>query len=386
MKIAEDIIYVGVNDKERDLFEGQYKLSNGVTYNSYLIKDEKIAILDTVDSRASDKWLENIQNALEGKEPDYLVILHMEPDHSSNIKTICEKYPNMKLVGNQKTFAFLPQFFEIENFEEKQVLVKEGDVLDLGKHKLHFVMAPMVHWPEVMVEYEETEKILFSADAFGSFGIIKDEEGIPEKWLETARRYYINIVGKYGIQVQALLKKAEALDIKMICPLHGPALKSNLDFYIQKYDTWSKYEPEEDGIVIACGSMHGHTLEAMKELESLLKEAGKKVELIDLTREDKTEAVSEAFRYKTLVLSAPTYNAELFPAMDDFLRLLKAKNYQNKKVAFVENGTWAPMSAKLMADIIAQMKNIEIVEPTVTIRTRLNNESREKLKELSNAL
>lgn len=386
MKIAEDIIYVGVNDKERDLFEGQYKLSNGVTYNSYLIKDEKIAILDTVDSRASDKWLENIQNALEGKEPDYLVISHMEPDHSSNIKTICEKYPNMKLVGNQKTFAFLPQFFEIENFEEKQVLVKEGDVLDLGKHKLHFVMAPMVHWPEVMVEYEETEKILFSADAFGSFGIIKDEEGIPEKWLETARRYYINIVGKYGIQVQALLKKAEALDIKMICPLHGPALKSNLDFYIQKYDTWSKYEPEEDGIVIACGSMHGHTLEAMKELESLLKEAGKKVELIDLTREDKTEAVSEAFRYKTLVLSAPTYNAELFPAMDDFLRLLKAKNYQNKKVAFVENGTWAPMSAKLMADIIAQMKNIEIVEPTVTIRTRLNNESREKLKELSNAL
>lgn len=387
MKISDGIIDVRVEDKELDLFEGQYPLKNGVTYNSYVIMDEKIAVMDTVDKRASDEWIENIEKALEGRKPDYLVISHMEPDHSFNIKTLAEKYPNMKLVSNAKVFAFIPQFFEIENLEDRQVVVKENDTLDLGSHKLRFIMAPMVHWPEVMMEYEETEKILFSADAFGTFGTISNEE-LPceESWLDEARRYYINIVGKYGVQVQALLKKASTLEIKTICPLHGPILKDNLEFYLGKYDTWSKYEWESDGVLIACGSMHEFTMEACEELEKQLKEAGKEVKLIDITRIDITKAVSEAFKYQNLVVASPTYNAELMPVVEYFLRLLKAKNYQNRRVGYIENGTWAPVAGKQMMEIVSSMKNIESIEPVVTVRTRMSKETRNQLEELKKQL
>ena len=387
MQISNSIIDVGVEDKELDLFEGQYPLKNGVTYNSYVILDEKIAIMDTVDKRASDKWLQNVEKVLNGKEPDYLIISHMEPDHSFNIKTLAEKYPNMKLVSNAKVFAFIPQFFEIENLEDRQVVVKENDTLDLGSHKLRFIMAPMVHWPEVMMEYEETEKILFSADAFGTFGTISNEElSCEESWLDEARRYYINIVGKYGVQVQALLKKASTLEIKTICPLHGPVLKDNLEFYLGKYDTWSKYEWESDGVLIACGSMHEFTMEACEELEKQLKEAGKEVKLIDLTRIDITKAVSEAFKYQNLVVASPTYNAELMPVVEYFLRLLKAKNYQNRRVGYIENGTWAPVAGKQMMEIVSSMKNIESIEPVVTVRTRMSKETRNQLEELKKQL
>ena len=387
MQISNSIIDVGVEDKELDLFEGQYPLKNGVTYNSYVILDEKIAIMDTVDKRASDKWLQNVEKVLNGKEPDYLIISHMEPDHSFNIKTLAEKYPNMKLVSNAKVFAFIPQFFEIENLEDRQVVVKENDTLDLGSHKLRFIMAPMVHWPEVMMEYEETEKMLFSADAFGTFGTISNEElSCEESWLDEARRYYINIVGKYGVQVQALLKKASTLEIKTICPLHGPVLKDNLEFYLGKYDTWSKYEWESDGVLIACGSMHEFTMEACEELEKQLKEAGKEVKLIDLTRIDITKAVSEAFKYQNLVVASPTYNAELMPVVEYFLRLLKAKNYQNRRVGYIENGTWAPVAGKQMMEIVSSMKNIESIEPVVTVRTRMSKETRNQLEELKKQL
>lgn len=387
MKISDGIIDVRVEDKELDLFEGQYPLKNGVTYNSYVIMDEKIAVMDTVDKRASDKWLENVEKVLNGKEPDYLIISHMEPDHSFNIKTLAEKYPNMKLVSNTKVFAFIPQFFEIENLEDRQVVVKENDTLDLGSRKLRFIIAPMVHWPEVMMEYEETEKILFSADAFGTFGTISNEElSCEESWLDEARRYYINIVGKYGVQVQALLKKASTLEIKTICPLHGPVLKDNLEFYLGKYDTWSKYEWESDGVLIACGSMHEFTMEACEELEKQLKEAGKEVKLIDLTRIDITKAVSEAFKYQNLVVASPTYNAELMPVVEYFLRLLKSKNYQNRRVGYIENGTWAPMAGKQMMETVGMMKNIENIEPVVTVRTKVNEETRKQIIELAKQL
>ena len=397
MKISENIIYIGVNDNNIDIFEGQYKMKNGVSYNSYLIKDEKNTVIDTVDKRATEEWLKKIEKSLGEESLDYLIISHMEPDHSSSIKVLAEKYPNMKLVGNQKTFAFLPQFFEIDNIEERQVIVKEGDILSLGKHSIKFAMLPMVHWPEVMVEYEETEKVLFSADAFGKFDVVSEDtqETIEEintitkeeQWLDEARRYYINIVGKYGVQVQAALNKLKDLDIKIICPLHGPVLNENLGFYIEKYNTWSKYEAENDGILLVSTSMHGNTFEAMQELEKNLKNnSEKEIKLVDLTREDMTEIVAQAFKYKTLILAAPTYNAELFPTMENFIRLLKAKGYQNRKVALIENGTWAPMAAKLMTDILSQMKNIELINPTVTIRTTLSKESREQLVTLANEL
>lgn len=397
MKISENIIYIGVNDNNIDIFEGQYKMKNGVSYNSYLIKDEKNTVIDTVDKRATEEWLKKIEKSLGEESLDYLIISHMEPDHSSSIKVLAEKYPNMKLVGNQKTFAFLPQFFEIDNIEERQVIVKEGDILSLGKHSIKFAMLPMVHWPEVMVEYEEAEKVLFSADAFGKFDVVSEDtqETIEEintitkeeQWLDEARRYYINIVGKYGVQVQAALNKLKDLDIKIICPLHGPVLNENLGFYIEKYNTWSKYEAENDGILLVSTSMHGNTFEAMQELEKNLKNnSEKEIKLVDLTREDMTEIVAQAFKYKTLILAAPTYNAELFPTMENFIRLLKAKGYQNRKVALIENGTWAPMAAKLMTDILSQMKNIELINPTVTIRTTLSKESREQLVTLANEL
>ncbi len=379
-KVTENIRYIGVDDKSIDLFESQYIVPNGISYNSYLIKDEKNVVMDTVDKRATDKWLENLEKELQGEKVDYLVILHLEPDHSSNIALLCEKYPEMKLIGNIKTFAFLPQFFDIPNLEERKIVVKENDSINIGKHTLRFYMAPMVHWPEVMVAYEETNKILFSADAFGKFGALDTDE----EWLCEARRYYFNIVGKYGIQVQALLKKAAMLDIKMICPLHGPILKENLSYYINKYDIWSKYEPEDDGVFIAYASIHGNTAKAAKKLAEILQEKGaKKVVVSDLSREDMAECIEDSFRYDKIIVAASSYNAGVFPPMEQFLRLIKEKNYQNRKIGIIENGTWAPSAAKTMLEIISNMKDIKIVEPKVTIKTTLKEDSIKQLENLA---
>ena len=381
--ISNDIIYIGADDKEIDLFESQYIVPNGISYNSYLIKDEKIAIMDTIDKRKTDEWIVNLDKALDERKPDYLVVSHMEPDHAANIKTLIEKYPNIKIVSNSKTFTFIPQFFDIPDLESRKIEVKEGDTLDLGKHKLKFIMAPMVHWPEVMMEYEETEKILFAADAFGKFGALDTDE----EWDCEARRYYFNIVGKYGVQVQAVLKKAANLDIKTICPLHGPILKENLEHYLKLYDIWSSYKPESEGIFIACSSIHGNTMEAAKELKNILEQKGaKKVVLSDLAREDFAECIEDAFRYGKIVLASSTYNMGIFSPMDQFLHHLKGKNYQNRKVGIIENGTWAPNAAKCMKEILETMKDIEIIEPVVTIKSTLNNESREKLNELAEKL
>ena len=378
--ISEDIIYIGANDKNIDLFESQYIVPNGISYNSYLIKDEKIAIMDTIDRRKTDEWLDNLDKALEGRNPDYLVVSHMEPDHAANIQTLIEKYPNIKIVSNNKVFSFIPQFFDINDLDERKIEVKEGDSLNLGKHTLRFIMAPMVHWPEVMMEYEESEKILFSADAFGKFGSLDTDE----EWDCEARRYYFNIVGKYGVQVQALLKKAALLDIKTICPLHGPILKENLEHYINLYDIWSSYKPESEGIFIACSSIHGNTMNAAKELKKILEEKGaKKVVLSDLAREDFAECIEDAFRYGKIILASSTYNMGIFSPMEQFLHHLKGKNYQNRKVGIIENGTWSPNAAKCMKEILEQMKDIEIIEPIVTIRSTLNNESKEQLKLLA---
>jgi len=381
--ISKDIIYIGADDKDIDLFENQYIVPNGVSYNSYVIIDEKIAIMETIDERKTDEWLNNLEKALNGRQPDYLVVSHLEPDHAYNIGIIVEKYPDIKLVGNGKTFAFLPQFFNIENLDIRKVEVKEGDVLDLGKHKLHFIMAPMVHWPEVMMAYEENEKILFSADGFGKFGALD----IDEEWDCEARRYYFNIVGKYGVQVQAVLKKASKLDIKMICPLHGPILKENSGHYIGKYDIWSKYETESEGVYIACASIHGNTLKACKKLKEILEEKGaQKVVLADLSREDWSEAVEDSFRYGKIVFASATYNMEIFTPMRNLLLNLKEKNYQNKKVAIIENGTWSPNAGNCMKDIISTMKNIEIIEPMVTISSTLKEENVEDLNKLAEEL
>lgn len=381
--ITQDIVYIGVDDKEIDLFESQYEVPNGISYNSYVIKDEKIAIMDTIDRRKTEEWTEKLEKELEGREPDYLIISHLEPDHAYNIENISKKYPKMKLVGNEKTFAFIPQFFNIENLEERKIIVKEGDVLDLGKHKLQFIMAPMVHWPEVMLEYEQTEKILFSADAFGKFGALDTEE----EWDSEARRYYFNIVGKYGIQVQAVLKKASSLDIRTICPLHGPILKENLGYYINKYDIWSSYKPEDEGVFIACSSIYGNTLEAVEKFKEILEEKGaKKVVIANLTRDDMAEAIGNAFKYSNLIVASSSYNLGIFPPMEQFLSILKGKNYQNRKIGIIENGTWAPSAGKCMKEIISQMKNIEIVEPMVTIKSTLKEDSRSKLIELAESI
>ena len=380
--ISENIIYIGVDDKTIDLFESQYIVPNGVSYNSYLIKDDKIAIMDTVDARATDEWFDNLDKALDGRTPDYLVVLHMEPDHAANIAKAAEKYPRMQIVANAKTFPMMKQFFGTD-FAGRNVTVAEGDTLSLGSHTLTFVMAPMVHWPEVMVAYESTEKILFSADGFGKFGTLDTEED----WTCEARRYYFNIVGKYGVQVQALLKKAAALDIRMICPLHGPILKENLGFYIDKYNTWSSYEPEDKGIFVACASIHGNTKAAAERLVGKLKaKTDLKVAFTDLTREDMAEAVEDAFRYDRLVVCCPTYDAGLFPVMEDFLHHLKAKSYQKRTVGFVENGTWAPTAGKQMRAIFEGMKNIQLLEPTVTIRSALNADSEAQMDALVDAL
>lgn len=378
--ISNDIIYIGADDKDIDLFENQYVVPNGISYNSYIIKDEKIAVMDTIDKRKTEEWINNLEIALDGKTPDFLVISHLEPDHAYNVEYLSRKYPNMKIVGNDKTFAFLPQFFNIPNLEERKVLVKEGDTLNLGKHTLQFFMAPMVHWPEVMVSYEQTEKILFTADGFGKFGTLDTDE----PWDCEARRYYFNIVGKYGMQVQALLKKASSLDIEMICPLHGPILKDNLEYYINKYDIWSSYKSEDDGVFIACSSIHGNTFEACKELKEMLEKNGaKKVVLADLSRTDMAECVSNAFRYDKIIFASSSYNFGIFTPMKHLLLHLQERNYQNRTVGIVENGTWAPTAGKCMQDILSSMKNITIVDPMVTIRSRLNEESRLKLEELS---
>ncbi len=383
VSISKDVIYIGADDKEIDLFENQYVVQNGIAYNSYVIIDEKIAIMETIDKRKTDEWLNNLEKALKGRKPDYLIISHLEPDHAYNIDTVIKKYPDIKLVGNSKTFAFLPQFFDIEDLEKRKIEVKEDDILELGKHKLHFIMAPMVHWPEVMMEYEETEKILFSADGFGKFGCLETDED----WDCEARRYYFNIVGKYGIQVQAILKKASKLDIKTICPLHGPILKENLEHYIQKYDIWSKYETESEGVYIACASIHGNTLNVCEELKNILEEKGvKKVVLADLSKEDWAEAIEDSFRYGKIVFASATYNMGIFTPMRNLLLNLKEKNYQNKKVAIIENGTWAPNSGKCMKEIISTMKNVEIVEPIVTIKSTLKQENIKQLNELAENL
>lgn len=380
--ISESIKYIGVDDRETDLFEGQYIIPNGVSYNSYVIFDEKIAVMDTVDKIATDKWVENLEKALNGKAPDYLVISHMEPDHASNVKLFAEKYPNAKLVGNAKTFAYMPQFFNL-NVDDRKVVVKEGDTLELGQHTLTFIMAPMVHWPEVMVAYDSKDKVLFSADGFGKFGALDADED----WTCEARRYYFNIVGKYGAQVQALLKKTASLDIQTICPLHGPILNENLSYYIDKYDIWSSFRPEDTGVMIAYGSMHGNTKQAALELKALLEERGvQKVAVADLTRDDMAEAIEDAFRYDRLVVACPTYDGALFPAVEDFLYHLKIKNYQSRKVALIENGTWAPMAGKKMKEYFEGMKNITLCDTVVTVKSTLNEASVEQLKALADEL
>ncbi len=381
-QIINSVYYVGADDKTIDLFESQYLVPNGVSYNSYVIRDEKTAVLDTVDPRAGEQWLANLEEVLEGESPDYLIVSHLEPDHAGNIGKLAEKYPKMKLVGNAKTFAMLPQFFEMD-LTDRCVTVKEGDTLSLGAHTLTFVMAPMVHWPEVMVAYESKEKILFSADGFGKFGALDAEEA----WVDEARRYYINIVGKYGAQVQALLKKAAGLDIAMICPLHGPILRENLGYYLEKYQTWSSYEPEETGIVIAYASIHGNTAKAAKELAEMLKEKTEApVKVYDLARADMPTVVAEAFRYDRLVLAAASYDGGVFPCMEDFLHHLRAKTYRSRKVALLENGTWAPSAARTMRSILDEMKNLTICEPVVTIRSTMKEADKEAMKELAEAI
>lgn len=382
VKISDSVLYIGVDDREIDLFESQYDVPNGVSYNSYIIIDEKIAVMDTADMRVSEKWFANLDKALSGRTPDYLVISHLEPDHSGNIRLAAEKYPEMKLVLNAKSAAMLPQFFDID-VESRAVIVKEGDELSLGSHTLQFFMAPMVHWPEVMVEYEKTEKILFSADGFGKFGALDADED----WACEARRYYFNIVGKYGAQVQALLKKASGLEIKTICPLHGPILKENLEYYIGKYATWSSYEPEDEGVLVAYASIHGNTAAAAKKMKEILESKGaKKVAITDLARDDMAEAVEDAFRYNALVLAAASYDAGVFPCMEEFLHHLKAKNYQKRTVGIIENGSWAPTAAKTMKGILEGMKNITLTEPVVTIKSTMKDSDISKMEELAEAV
>lgn len=382
INISDAIKYIGVDDKDIDLFESQYIVPNGISYNSYVILDEKICVLDTVDKRKTDEWFANLENVLDGKAPDYLVINHLEPDHASNIKALADKYPDMKLVGNAKTFNMLPQFFDID-LTDRIVTVKEGDTLSLGEHTLSFYMAPMVHWPEVMVTYESKEKVLFSADGFGKFGALDTDED----WACEARRYYFNICGKYGVQVQALLKKAAKLDIEKICPLHGPILTENLGYYINLYDIWSKYEPEVDGVFIAYCSIHGNTEKAALKLYDILKEkTNKKIAISDLSRSDMAENIEDAFKYSTLVVAAPSYDGGVFPIMNDFLHHLKIKGYKNRKVAMIENGSWAPCAIKAMQPYFEEMKGIEVSDAKVTIRSTMTAENEAQLAALAESV
>lgn len=381
--VTDTIKFIGVNDYDIRLFESQYVVPNGMSYNSYLIDDEKIVIMDTADKRATDEWVKNLERELNGRTPDYLVISHLEPDHAYNIKLVADKYPNMKLIGNAMTFKLLPQFFNIEELEGRKIVVKEGDEVNTGKHTLQFFMAPMVHWPEVMVTYDKLDKVLFAADGFGKFGTIDTDED----WACEARRYYFNIVGKYGAQVQALLKKAATLDIQTICPLHGPILKENLGYYIGKYDVWSSYTPEDDGVLVAYASIHGNTEEAAKKMAEILQEKGaKKVVLSNLVTDDMAEIIEDAFRYDKVILAAASYNSEVFPPMEQFLSHLRGKNYQNRKIGLIENGTWAPSAAKCMKEFIDGMKDIALCERKVTIKSVMNKENIAEMEELADQI
>ena len=382
IEIAPDVVYVGADDTTIDLFESQYAVPNGVSYNSYVILDEKIAVLDTVDRRAADTYFENLKKVLGDRQPDYLVVHHMEPDHAAEIQKFLETYPTAKVVGNAKTFTMLSRFFTLD-VSGRSVTVKEGDTLSLGEHQLTFYMAPMVHWPEVMVSYETKDKILFSADGFGKFGAL----AVNDDWEPEARRYYFNIVGKYGAQVQALLKKAAGLEIRAICPLHGPVLRENLSYYLNLYDIWSRYEPQCKGVLIAYASIHGNTRAAAQKLAQQLAQKGEtNVTVMDLARCDLSQAVETAFRYDRLVAASATYDGGLFPCMEDFLSHLKAKNFQKRKVALIENGTWAPMAGKLMRAAFESMKQITLLEPMVTIPSAMKEQQVAELDKLAEAL
>ncbi len=382
--VSDSIKYIGVDDRDIDLFESQYEVPDGVTYNSYLILDEKTALMDTVDARSMKEWEQNLQTALDGRKVDYLIISHLEPDHAGSIGRLLELHPEAVVVGNAKTFNMLPQFFDI-NLEGRSLAVKEGDSLSLGSHTLNFYMAPMVHWPEVMVTYESSEKVLFSADGFGKFGAMDAED--DEGWACEARRYYFNIVGRYGTSVQALLKKAAGLDIAMICPLHGPILKENLDYYINLYDTWSSYKPEDTGVLVAYASIHGNTAIAAEKLGQILRQKGvEKVVVSDLAREDMAEVIEDAFRYDRMILAAASYDGGVFPCMQDFLSHLQSKAYQKRTVGILENGSWGPTAARTMKAMLETMKNISIVEPVVTIKSTLKEENMADLEALADAI
>lgn len=378
---AAQIKYIGVNDKSIDLFEGQYPVPNGVSYNSYLILDERIAVMDTADARAADEWLKNLELALAGRNPDYLIVSHMEPDHAGSLELAARKYPGMQIVGSAKTFGMISQFFDID-LSNRTVTVQEGDEIKLGSRTLRFYMAPMVHWPEVMVTYEASEGILFSADAFGKFGALD----VQQEWEDEARRYYYNIVGKYGVQAQALLKKAATLDISAIYPLHGPILKDNLSYYINKYQLWSSYTPEEKGVLIAYASIYGHTAQAAKALSDMLTRRGIKSVLRDLARTDVSYCVADAFKYEKMVLASASYDGGIFPPMEEFLHHLKSKTYRGRQVGIVENGTWAPSAAKGIKELLGQMKDIVICEPVITIKSAANKAVYEQMEMLAEAL
>lgn len=378
--ISDAVKYIGADDTTLDLFESQYVIPNGISYNSYVILDEKVAVMDTIDARKTDEWFANLTRELGGRDVDYIVVSHLEPDHAANIKLLADKYPAAKIVLTAKAKAMLPQFFEIDSIDDRCIAVTEADELDLGKHKLKFIMAPMVHWPEVMLEYETTEKILFSADAFGKFGALSADED----WTCEARRYYFNIVGKYGAPVQTLLKKAAGLEINTICPLHGPILKDNLGYYIDKYMVWSSYQPEDDGVLVACASIHGNTKAAAEKMVEILKNEGiEKVAYTDLTRDDMAEAIEDAFRYSRLVVMAASYDGGVFPPMEDFINRLSHKAYQNRKVGIVENGSWAPTAGKWMKSAFEGMKNIEICNTMVTIRSTAKDSDIDAMKTLA---
>ena len=380
MEITNNIKYVGVNDHQVDLFEGQYQVPNGMAYNSYIILDEKKAVMDTVDGAFAEEWLQNVEQVLAGRKPDYLVIQHMEPDHSASIPAFLQRYPETVVVSTAMGFKYMEQFFpEIEIASEKRSVAANGGTLELGSHTLHFVYAPMVHWPEVMMTYEASEKILFAADGFGKFGALD----VEEDWVDEARRYYIGIVGKYGAQVQAVLKKAATLDIQMICSLHGPVLKDNLGFYLEKYDKWSSYQPEESGVVIAYASVYGNTKKAAQYLADKLSKSGQKTVLYDLARCDKAAAIADAFRYDKLVLAGITYNGDLFPCMRAYIEGLTERSYQNRRVAVIENGTWAPMAAKLIRGMFEKSKDIAFTDTNITIKSAMNAQNRAELDKLA---
>ena len=384
MKITDTIRYAGVNDHQIDLFEGQYKVPNGMTYNSYVILDEKIAVMDTVDANFTHEWLDNLDRILEGRKPDYLIVQHMEPDHAANVANFLKVYPETTIVANAKTFTMIQNFFGLD-LEGQKLEVTNGGTLNLGNHNLTFVFAPMVHWPEVMVTYDSTDKVLFSADGFGKFGALDYED--PEGWACEARRYYFNIVGKYGAPVQALLKKAAGLDIRTICPLHGPVLNENLGYYIGLYDTWSSYKPEDKGVLVAYASIHGNTAKAAQKFAEMLRAKGvEKVSVMDLSRDDMAEVVEDAFRYDRMVLAAASYDGGVFPCMQDFLHHLQSKAFQNRTVGIIENGTWGPTAGRTMKGILETMKNITIVEPMVTIRSAMKESDLPAMEALADVI